>query len=194
MRPLPDPVDGPSRRRDRARELVAPSTNPVLMTTRARFLVTIVAARNLLLGAALLLVPERFTSTSYSVISCMPWTAWGVIMLAVAVMSAAAAITMDELIARVAVGASATLSLVWAVGFAIAAAAPGWPAASPAGVIVWASLTAKDFLICSYPMASPFEPIIDRISALGARATKDRAEHPRSSHPVEHTADTDEPQ
>lgn len=176
MRPLPDPVDGTSRR-GRARELVAPSTNPILMTTRARFLVMIVAARNLLLGASLLLVPERFTSNSYAVISSVPWAAWGVMMLAVAIVSAASAITMDELTARIAVGASATLSLVWAVGFAIAAAAPGWPAASPAGVIIWASLTAKDFLIVSYPMASPFEPIIDRVTALGNRAMRDRAEH-----------------
>jgi hypothetical protein len=158
------------------------------MTTRARFLVTIVAARNLLLGSSLLLVPGRFTSNSYNVISSVPWAAWGIIMLVVAVVCAAAAITMDELIARVGVGASATLSLVWAVGFAAATFAPGQgqAAASPAGVIVWASLTAKDFLIVSYPMASPFEPIIDRISALGVRAVKDRAEHPKSTHPVEH--------
>jgi hypothetical protein len=95
------------------------------MTTRARFLVTIVAARNLLLGSSLLLVPGRFTSNSYNVISSVPWAAWGIVMLVVAVVCAAAAITMDELIARVGVGASATLSLVWAVGFAAATFAPG---------------------------------------------------------------------
>lgn len=157
------------------------------MTTRARVLVTIVAARNLLLGASLLLVPGRFSSNSYNVISSVPWAVWGVVMLAVAVLCTAAAITMDELTARVGVGASATLSLVWAVGFAAATFEhAGQPAASPAGVIIWASLTAKDFLIVSYPMASPFEPIIDRISSLGIRAVRDRAEHPRSTHPVEH--------
>lgn len=178
--------DDASPRRPRALEWAAPQTDPILMTTRARFLVTIVAARNLLLGASLLFVPERFSSNSYAVISCVPWAAWGVVMLAVAVVAAAAAITMDELVARVGVGASATLSLVWAVGFGAAAMVPTGRPASPAGVIIWASLTAKDFLICSYPMASPFEPIIDRISALGVKAARDRADHPRSSHPVEH--------
>lgn len=179
---MPDAGSARPPRRARALEWAAPATDPVLMTARARFLVVIVAARNLALGASLLLLPERFTSNSYAVISSLPWAVWGVGMLVVGVVCVAAAITMDELTARVGVGLSATVSLVWAVGFALATLPGDHPPASPAGVIVWASLTAKDFLIVSYPMASPFEPIINRIAAMGARAVRDQADHPDGLH------------
>lgn len=135
-------------------------TDPERMTTRARVLVLIVAFRNFALGACLLATPGRFTSISYDVIRSLPWPVWAWMMLATGVACAAAAISMDELTARVGVGASATISLVWAAGFGMAVCGTG---ASPAGVIVWASLAAKDFLIVSYPMASPFEPIIRRV-------------------------------
>jgi hypothetical protein len=139
---------------------LAPATDPVLMTTRARILVLIVAFRNFTLGAAILAMQDRFTSNSYDVIRSVPWPLWGWSMIVVGVLCTAAALSMDELTARVGVGLSATVSLVWAVGFTCATF--GEFHASPAGPIVWASLTAKDFLICSYPMASPFEPIIRR--------------------------------
>lgn len=144
---------------------VLPASDPVLMTLRARIFVSIVAARNIALGLTLILMTDRYSSPSYDVIERVPMQTWGVITVGIGVVCAAAAASMSEALARFGVGLAATASLMWAVGFA--AALSQVPGASPAGVIVWSSLTLKDYLICAYPMASPFEPIVRRLSRGG---------------------------
>lgn len=165
---------------------------PETMTRRARAYLTIAAVRHGLVGLSLLWLPWLYGSAAFlPLFGLLPLWVWGVLMVVTSGLAVFAAATRSGDVARVAMIASAVITLVLAAGVSIGvvamwstwSAAVGWGAiwgllahpvaALPAGLLSVAvappspflpllllSITAKDFVMCSQPMRTPFEPVV----------------------------------
>lgn len=137
---------------------------PEVMTGRARVYLVIAALRHMLIGLCCVLVPETFQSSSFDPLrAILPLRVWGFAFLAAAFVCTVAAIRRSEHLARLGLIMSGTTSAVWATGFLLA-----WVSgdlSSPTGPIIWWAVTLKDFVVCSQPMRSPFEPLVRAVRA-----------------------------
>lgn len=145
------------------------TTDEERMTTRARFYLTIAAARHLAVGLLCLLLPHDFyLVSSYDqlakVLAPAPFTkgieAWGLLFVFAAAVLLWAVIRQDEKSARTALIISVVLTMMWAGGF-VAALVQG-QLQGPLGPIPWLALAAKDLVVCAQPLRAPFEPLVQR--------------------------------
>jgi hypothetical protein len=137
-------------------------TDPEQMTVRARLFLTIVAVRNISLGISMFTAPFFYAKTNqvFDLIRAIaPIEVWGWIMLLIGLAGAHSAVAMSRTWAKWAINTSATLSTMWAVSLLIqfVLLSGQHPPMSPMLPILWAALTAKDFVIAYQPMRSPLE-------------------------------------
>jgi hypothetical protein len=144
------------------------------MTPRARFYL----GTNVLLHGWLaffcLLAPQTFHSTSYDgVKTALPLdrenalTAWGLLFLLTATLSAVAAWRGSEYMARCSLLLSAICCAAWVGGF-IAAYCAG-VLTGPTGLAWSTAIMAKDLSMLRQPLRNPFEPYIRRFAEATSR-------------------------
>lgn len=142
------------------------------MTGRARGYLAIVAARHLILGSICVVHPEHFTSGSYEGIKdALPFVSgdgamvsWGLIFIIVGILNVIPVLTGRETYARAGLLVNVVVTGFWVGGF-IAAQIAG-TSAGPSGLIIWASVLAKDSTMLRDPMRNPFEPIVRQMAAV----------------------------
>ena len=138
------------------------ATDPIRMSLRARVYLGIVAVQCFVMGGFFLFEPSWFVSSSYDQIrDVAPLPVWSFAFLIAGAICAAAAHFMDEHVARYGLMLTAVLECIWVGGFIAA-----WFAGSlqsPLGPLVWGVLLARDLVILSQPLCTPFEDIIRRI-------------------------------
>lgn len=133
------------------------------MTWRAKAYLWIGAARTWPVAAACFANPELFRSPAFEYLrSAAPIWGWGIVFVVSGLLSAAAAITSREWLARIALITSASITACWAIGFAFAAAKGNL--VSPLGITWGLALAAKDLVVCRQPLWSPFEQMVSRIA------------------------------
>lgn len=134
------------------------------MTWRAKAYLWVNTLRTMPVVLACFLQPSLFDGPAFEYLrSAVPIAGWGVVLLASAVLSAAAALAAREYLARVALIVSASLAACWAIAFAFAAAKGNL--VSPLGITWGLALAAKDLIVCRQPLWSPFEQLVQRVAA-----------------------------
>ena len=122
------------------------------MTGRVRAYMIVDALRHLAFGVALLLAPAAFNPLAYGVLwEVAPHWVWVSSLIVGATHLGYAAITGNEIQARLALIMSATVSIMWAASFALIAAST--PTLSLP--ILFAAVAVKDLIICSGPLHAP---------------------------------------
>lgn len=129
------------------------AVDPVEMTWRARFYLTVCGTRHGLTGLSALLLYDKFPTVDLG----LPLWGWALVFLSGSGHLLYSAYAGSEMNARIALAVSAVVTSVWAAGFfAFWMEGRG----SPLGVILFGALTLKDLTIVGEPMRSPFEPIV----------------------------------
>lgn len=150
------------------------------LSPRARAYLATVLMQHLVIGGFALCAPVFFAQPSFDGIkAAMPLVqgdeamrAWGVVLVAVAAVCAAATWRGSEGQARTALLAACTTEALWLGGYIATAAAAGLT--SIVGIVVWSALIARDVTMLRAPLRNPFEPIVRRLLA-------DDAEPPRAA-------------
>lgn len=160
------PTPGPDKRVT----IVLGQQLPGDMTPRARAYMTIAAVRHLLLGAALILMPQAFQSETYNGIKDLlplpPESAlagWGGIFLATGIFCSVAAALGRQGEARWALLASVLTTALWAGGFTVYVGvlwAQTGELVNPSGPIIWAAVCLKDITMLRNPLINPFEQLV----------------------------------
>lgn len=145
---------------------VSLSHPPEEMTRRARAYLSIGGVRHLLIGGFTLAVPQNFASTIYiPIISYMPLAVWGVVFVVTGAICIASCLTGSGFWARLGLVLSATSTLACGVGITIGCI-EAWLAhqrLTPITAILLVSLAAKDYAVCTQPLRSPFEALLQRV-------------------------------
>lgn len=131
------------------------------MSWRARAFLLVLASRHVLVGFFLLAAPERFTSSSFTVIrDVLPLPAWGMLLVLTGSQAVGATVAASEKWARLVLIASAGLTAAWCAGFT----ATGFQGTldAPQLPIVWAALTSKDLILSAMPLRTPLEDMARR--------------------------------
>jgi hypothetical protein len=136
--------------------------SPEQMTGRARAYLIVGSLRYFLIGLAILTrtASALFHSSSpdqLHLFQIAPEWLWIASAFIGGVHLTYAAVSGSELHARTALVFSGAMSVMWAVGFGLIAMDGS---ASLLAAILFAAAAAKDFIVCSRPMRSPFEPLI----------------------------------
>jgi FtsH-binding integral membrane protein len=127
------------------------------MTTRARMYLNVAAARHLIIGIAMIAAPATFGSRGFqSLFLIFPMSVWTALLIIGGLHLAYASAMGKEGSARMALIFSGSISLMWAVGFAVVLQAG---VASVFGATILGALACKDFIMCAQPMRSPFEKV-----------------------------------
>ena len=123
------------------------------MTGRVRAYMIVDGLRHLAFGAALLLAPAAFNPLAYGFLwDVAPRWVWISSLLVGTVHLGYAALTGNELHARMALVMSASVSVMWAVSFALITATATPSLSLP---ILFAAVAVKDLIICSGPLHEP---------------------------------------
>lgn len=126
------------------------------MTPRARWYLTIAAARHAIVGLFAICAAEAFKSPSfYPIIAAAPLWLWGLVFLGAAFACGAGALLRSARIARLGLMWSATSTLMVGVGILLAYFTGDLT--SPTGPVIWIAVAFKDFTVCADPLRSPFE-------------------------------------
>lgn len=151
---------------------LTPAPETERMTARARGYLAIVASRHLVLGALCASRPEHFTSGSYDGIKdSLPlvtgdgaMVTWGFIFIVVGILNVIPVVTGRETYARAGLLVNVVVTGFWVGGF-ISAQITG-SSAGPSGLIIWASVVAKDLTMLRDPLRNPFEPIVKQMMSV----------------------------
>lgn len=133
------------------------------MTGRAKAYLWIGALRTWPVAAACFVDPLLFQGPAFEYLrSAAPIWGWGIALTISGLLSAVAALSGREWMARVALIVSASLTFCWAIGFAFAAAKGNL--VSPLGITWGLALAAKDLVVCRQPLWSPFEQLVRKVA------------------------------
>lgn len=134
------------------------------MTTRARWYLNIGATRHLLVGGFTLGFPHMFANPSWiPIISYAPLWAWAIGFILAGLICMAAAVLGDATWARIGLILSAAITMACGVGIGLGITI-AWVhgvQVTPIIVFLLLSLAAKDYAVCTQPMASPFEHLMN---------------------------------
>lgn len=134
------------------------------MTRRARWYLNIGATRHFLVGGFTLGFPHMFANPSWiPIISYAPLWAWAIGFLVAGAVCMTAAIIRSASWARIGLilSASETLACGVGIGLGITMAWFHGQQVTPIIVFLLLSLAAKDYAVCTQPMASPFESLMN---------------------------------
>lgn len=134
------------------------------MTPRARWYLNIGGVRHLAVGGFTLFFPGMFANPSWiPIISYAPLWAWAMGFIVAGVICITASIIRSANWARIGLIMSASITLACGVGIGLGIAL-AWVhgvQVTPIIVFLLLSLAAKDFAVCTQPMRSPFENLMN---------------------------------
>ena len=134
------------------------------MSRRARVYLLVAGSRHLATAAVVLTFPDIFLSPAFDQIRLvLPLWAWAVGFLVTGAACTGAAVGGMRALARGGLSASAVASVVWGVGFLMAAAVSLHLDQPPAGLVgaVWClHMAGKDAVVASNPMRTPLEDLL----------------------------------
>lgn len=145
------------------------------MTPRARAYLLICAIRHIVLGMALVMVPEAFQSETYrGVKNLLPlppdnvMIGWGGVFLSAGLLSLVAAWIGREGEARWALLVSVLTTALWAGAFLVYVGST-WittgDLVNPSGPVVWSAICLKDITMLRSPLRNPFEELVRRAAS-----------------------------
>lgn len=143
------------------------------MSRRGRWYLNIGALRHLTVGLFTLLFPAMFANIVYKpLIAYAPLWLWGSLYVITAVLCIYASVTQSAEMARFALVVSATGTLAWGAGSLIGII-DAWTIGTrvtPILAILLLTLAAKDYAVCTQPMNTPFEQLMQRETGVDMEA------------------------
>lgn len=137
--------------------------SPTAMTRRARTYLLIGGLRHLVIGGFMLSLPGQFKAAAFiPIVGAAPLWMWSGTFLLTAVLCVLGSAVRNRDTARIGLIASAATSGIMAMGLILGAFNQwmhGLPA-TPITAVLLASLTAKDLVMCTQPMRTPFEEML----------------------------------
>lgn len=133
------------------------------MTSRARWYLNVGAGRHLAVGGFTLFFPGMFSNPSWiPIINYAPLWVWALGFIVAGAVCIAAALLRSANLARIGLILSASITLACGVGIGLGIAM-AWvhgQQVTPIIVFLLLSLAFKDYVVCTQPMASPFESLM----------------------------------